>query len=178
MSRELSDDAIPLAGFRIPCAVFSVRYQVQPVREAHLPRHRRQKVHAKTIKSRVPGVVFFLVHIRRLLRPIPHGIHARIMESALKPSRSNADLWRDTLAPTISRNFQLSRVSPSTHSSKMGGTSGAGVKTIKHSALRGNLPRFACIFFYFRQHKLLWIYSNIFLVQLHLSISWMKHVLW
>lgn len=43
---------------------------------------------------------------------------------------------------------------PSTHSSKMGGTSGAGVETIKHSALCDNLPRFACIFFYFRQQKL------------------------
>lgn len=68
------------------------------------------------------------------------GIHARITESALKPPRRNANLWRDTLAPTISRNFQrLSRVSRSTRSSKMGGTGGAGVETIKQSALCGTI---------------------------------------
>lgn len=80
MSHELSDDAIPFAGLRVPCAVLPVRYQVQPIRKAHLPRHRRQKIHAKTIKSRIPGVVLFLMHhhIRRLLRPISHGNHARI----------------------------------------------------------------------------------------------------
>jgi len=74
MSHELSDDAVPLAGLRVPRAVLPVRHQLQPIREAYLPRHRRQKVHAKTVKSRIPGVVLFVVHhhVRRLLRPMPN----------------------------------------------------------------------------------------------------------
>lgn len=69
MSHELSDDAVPLAGFWIPCAVLPVRHQLQSVREAHLPRHRRQEVHAKTVKPRIVGVVLFSVHhhVRHLL---------------------------------------------------------------------------------------------------------------
>lgn len=73
MSHELSDDAVPLSCLRVPRAVLPVRHQLQPVREAYLPRHRCQEVHAKTVKSRVPGVVLFVVHhhIRGLLRPTP-----------------------------------------------------------------------------------------------------------
>lgn len=143
MSHELFDDAVPLAGLRVPRAVLPVRHQLQPVREAHLPRHRRQEVHAKTVKPRIPGVVLFVMHhhVRRLLRPcrMNGGFHARITENALRAPRRNADLLRDTLAPTISRNFQRpSRVlSRSTRSSKMGGTTGGcrGVETVKQSAL-------------------------------------------
>lgn len=62
MSHEFSNDAIPLPGFRVFSTVLPVRYQLQSVREADLPRHRLQKVHAKTIKPRVPRVVFFIVH--------------------------------------------------------------------------------------------------------------------
>jgi len=71
MSHKLSYDAIPFAGLRVSCAVLPIRYQLQSVREAYLSRHRCQKVHAKTVKSRVPGVVLFVMHhhIRRLLRP-------------------------------------------------------------------------------------------------------------
>lgn len=74
MSHELSDDAVSLAGFRVPRAVLSIRHQLQPVREAHLSRHRRQEVRAKTVKSRVPGVVLFVVHhhVRCFLRPTPN----------------------------------------------------------------------------------------------------------
>lgn len=52
-------------------------------------------------------------------------IHARITENALRPPQRDADLCRDTLAPTISRNFQpgpTSRASRTVRSSKMGGT--------------------------------------------------------
>lgn len=69
MSHEFSDDAVPFADFRVPCAVLPARHQLQSVGEAHLPRHRRQEVHAKTVKPRIAGVVLFLVHhhVRHLL---------------------------------------------------------------------------------------------------------------
>lgn len=77
MSHEFSDDAVPLPGFRVFRAVLPVRYQLQSVSEADLPRHRLQKVHAKTVKPRVPRVVFFVVHhhVRYFLRR-QHDIHA------------------------------------------------------------------------------------------------------
>lgn len=42
MSHELSDDAVPFPGFRVFRAVLPVRYQLQSVWEADLPRHRLQ----------------------------------------------------------------------------------------------------------------------------------------
>lgn len=62
------------------------------------------------------------------------GIHARITESALRPRR-NEDLWRDTLAPTISRNYRafLARLFQN------GWCGGAGVETMKQPTLCDNL---------------------------------------
>lgn len=73
MSHEFIDDAVPLPSLGVPRTVLPVRDELQSVREAYLPRHRLEQVHAKTVKPGVPRIVFLVMHhhVGSLLQVVP-----------------------------------------------------------------------------------------------------------